>query len=41
MVAETLTATRAADNFPVYKGHGAGDLCAAYGTYEVAANVED
>jgi hypothetical protein len=41
MVAETLTAARAADNFPVYKGRGAGDLCAAYGTYEVAANVED
>ena len=41
MVAETLTATRAAATFPVFKASGAGILCAAYGTYEVAANVED
>lgn len=41
MVAETLTATRAASTFPVYLGQGAGDLCVAYGTYELAANVED
>ena len=41
MVAETLTATRAADAFPVFAPPGAGILCAAYGTYEVAANVED
>lgn len=41
MTAETLTSTRAADTFPVYKGQGAGALCAAYGTYEIAANVED
>lgn len=41
MAAETLTADRAAATFPVYKGRGAGDLCAAYGTYELAANVED
>ena len=40
MVAETLTATRAVADFPVYKGRGAGDLCCAYGTYEIAANVE-
>lgn len=41
MAAETLTATRAASTFPVYKGKGAGDLCVAWGTYELAANVED
>jgi hypothetical protein len=41
MAAETLTATRAAATFPVYKGKGAGDMCVAYGTYELAANVED
>ena len=41
MAAETLTATRAADTFPVFKASGAGIVCAAYGTYAVAANVED
>tara|TARA_R110000765_G_scaffold385044_2_gene476793 strand:+ start:6063 stop:6542 length:480 start_codon:yes stop_codon:yes gene_type:complete len=41
MAAETLTATRAAATFPVFQSHGAGLLCAAYGTYEIAANVED
>lgn len=34
----TLTNTRAASTFPVFKGLGAGVLCAAYGTYEIAAN---
>lgn len=34
----TLTATRAASTFPVFKGAGAGQLCVAYGTYELAAN---
>lgn len=41
MAAETLTATRAAATFPVYKPSGAGALAFAYGTYEIAANVED
>ena len=41
MAAETLTATRAASTFPVFKATGAGIVCAAYGTYEVLANVED
>lgn len=41
MAAETLTATRAASTFPVYTGLGAGNLNVAYGTYAVAANVED
>lgn len=41
MTAETLTATRAADSFPVFKALGAGILCVAHGTYELAANVED
>ena len=41
MAAETLTASRAAASFPVFKGSGAGMMCCAYGTYEVAANVED
>ena len=40
MAAETLTTTRAASTFPVFKA-GAGVMCCAYGTYEVAANVED
>lgn len=31
----TLTATRAASTFPVYKGGGAGNLSVAYGTYEL------
>lgn len=34
----TLTATRAASTFPVFKGSGAGNLCVAFGTYEIAAN---
>lgn len=40
MAAETLTATRAADTFPVFQPSGAGIVCAAYGTYAIAANVE-
>ena len=41
MVAETLTSSRAAASFPVFESVGSGLLCCAYGTYEVAANVED
>lgn len=41
MAAETLTATRAADTFPVYRPKGSGELAVAYGSYTVAANVED
>ena len=41
MAAETLTSTRAGATFPVFKGPGAGVVCAAWGTYAVAANVED
>jgi len=41
MAAETLTATRAASTLPVFKASGAGIVCAAYGTFAVAANVED
>jgi hypothetical protein len=41
MVAETLTATRAAAGFPVAQPALAGVLCCATGTYEIAANVED
>lgn len=41
MTAETLTATRAADTFPVFNASGAGISCTAWGTYAVAANVED
>lgn len=41
MTAETLTSTRAADSFPVFKPLGAGVLGVADGTYEIAANVED
>lgn len=33
----TVTAARAASTFPVYKGGGAGNLCVAYGTYEIAS----
>lgn len=40
MAAETLTATRAIEPQP-YTPTGGGALCCAYGTYEVAANVED
>jgi len=39
--AETLTATRAASSFPVYQPTGSGSVAACYGTYELAANVED
>lgn len=41
MAAETLTSTRAAASFPVFQPVGSGIVCAAYGTYEIAANVED
>ena len=41
MVAETLTATRAAAGFPVASFVGAGVLQVSTGTYEIAANVED
>lgn len=41
MTAETLTATRAASTFPVFKGMGAGAVCFAYGIYEIGAAVED
>jgi hypothetical protein len=41
MVAETLTGDRAGDSFPVFQAVGAGIVCAAYGKYAVAANVED
>jgi hypothetical protein len=41
MAAETLTATRAASTFPVAKPIGAGVLCCAYGSYDIAAAVED
>jgi hypothetical protein len=40
MAAETLTATRAAESFPVAKGHSGGTLHVAWGTYAVAAAVE-
>lgn len=41
MVAETLTATRAAETFPLQGDGWAGNLKVAYGTYAIAANVED
>ena len=41
MAAETLTATRAASTFPVFKPQGAGAVAFAYGTYEIGAAVED
>lgn len=41
MTAETLTGTRAAADFPVYQPSGNGNLAVAYGSYAVAANVED
>lgn len=41
MAAETLTGTRAADAFPVFTPRGSGALAVAYGSYAVAANVED
>lgn len=34
----TLIATRAASTFPVFKALGAGIVCAAYGSYDLAAN---
>ena len=34
----TLTATRAASTFPVSKFRGAGVMCVAYGSYDLAAN---
>ena len=40
MAAETLTSTRGGSTFPAYKGNGAGALCAAYGSYTIAAAVE-
>ncbi len=41
MAAETLTTTRAAATFPVFQGGGAGVVCAAHGSYNIAAAVED
>jgi len=41
MAAETLTATRAATGFPVAGPGPAGNLKVAWGTYPIAANVED
>lgn len=41
MTAETLTATRGASTFPVFKGPGGGVVCFAYGVYEIGAAVED
>ena len=35
----TVTAARAANTFPTYKPSGAGLVCAAWGTYEVASNL--
>lgn len=40
MTAETLTGTRAASTFQVYRPSGAGALAVAYGHYNIAANVE-
>lgn len=40
MVAETLTAARGVPNFPTAAFAGAGVLQVAYGTYDIAANVE-
>jgi hypothetical protein len=37
----TFTASRAGSTFPVFKPIGAGLLCAAYGTIEIAANPAD
>jgi hypothetical protein len=41
MVAETLTATRGATGFPIAAYAGSGVLQCAYGTYTIAAAVED
>lgn len=34
----TITGTRAAASFPAFKALGAGIVCAAYGSYDFAAN---
>ncbi len=41
MAAETLTSAFAASTYPVHGPGPAGDVKVAYGTYAVAANVED
>ena len=41
MTASTTTGARAASTFPVYKGQGGGDLCAAYGTHTFAAGDDE
>lgn len=41
MAAETLTSTQAATGYPVHGVGPAGNVKAAYGTYTIAANVED
>jgi hypothetical protein len=41
MAAETLTATRGATGFPIAAYAGSGVLQCAYGTYTIAAAVED
>ena len=41
MAAETLTAARAAASFPVFQSHESGSVCAAWGSYDISANVED
>ena len=37
----TFSADRSASTLPVFKASGAGILCAAYGTIEIAANPAD
>ena len=41
MAAETLTSTRAAAGIQPFKAHGDGLVQAAYGSFAIAANVED
>lgn len=41
MAAETLTSAQAAVAYPVYGAGPAGNVKCAYGTYTIAANVED
>ena len=41
MAAETLTATQAEPEYPVYGAGYGGTVKFAYGVYEIAANVED
>lgn len=41
MTAETLTAARAKSDFPVFDPGNSGVVCAAYGSYDIAAAVED